>query len=52
MINCPLADECLTKGQAKVLAEMRLLERIGKGGGMIKVYYDGKGGWKVTTIKK
>jgi len=52
MVRCPLADKCFTKHQEKVLGEMRLMEKIAKGGGLIKAYYDGKGGWKVTSIKK
>jgi len=41
----------LTKAEAKVVNEMRLMERIGKGGGMIKTFWDGKA-WKVTAIRK
>lgn len=48
--TCPLADECLTVAQSAALAEMRLMEKIGKGGGLIKLYWDGKR-WKITAIR-
>lgn len=41
----------LTSAESKVLAEMKLMERIGKGGGMLKLFWDGKA-WKVTAIRK
>ena len=49
--RCPLVAECLTRDQEKVLAEMRLMEKIGKGGGMIKLFWDGRR-WKITIIRK
>lgn len=48
--TCPLAELCLTRAQEKALAEMRLMERIGKGGGIIKLFWDGKS-WRVTAIR-
>lgn len=47
---CPLASECLTPAQSQALAEMRLMEMIGRGGGIIKLYWDGKR-WKVTVVR-
>jgi hypothetical protein len=35
----------------KALAEMRLMERIGKGGGIIKLYWDGRR-WNITITRK
>lgn len=49
-VVCPLAQQCLTRDQEKVLAEMRLMERIGKGGGLIKLFWDGKK-WRITAIR-
>ncbi|MFA4972866.1 MAG: hypothetical protein WC683_09650 [bacterium] len=48
---CPLAAECLTRDQEKALVEMRLMERIGKGGGVIKLFWDGRR-WKITIVRK
>jgi hypothetical protein len=48
-VICPLAEKCLPRDYEQVLAEMRLMEKIGKGG-IIKLYWDGKG-WKVTAIR-
>lgn len=42
----------LTEYERRVIAEMRLLEKIARRGGMIKAFYDGKGGWRVTLIRK
>lgn len=44
---CPLVEECLTKAQSAALAAMREMQR-GRRGGLIKLYWDGKGTWKIT----
>jgi len=47
---CPLAEQCLPRIYERVLAEMRLMERVGRGGGMIKLFWDGRR-WKVAVIR-
>ncbi|NPV54537.1 MAG: hypothetical protein HPY71_13650 [Firmicutes bacterium] len=47
---CPLAEQCLPRFYERVLAEMRLMERVGKGGGIIKLFWDGKR-WRITAIR-
>jgi hypothetical protein len=47
-----VCDRCqLSAAEAKAVNEMRLMEKIGKGGGMLKMFWDGKA-WKVTAIRK
>jgi len=51
MTNCPPC--LLNDAERKVIAEMRLLARIGKRGGIVKVrWIADRQIWDVTTIKK
>ena len=49
-VVCPLAEKCLPRIYERVLAEMRLMERIGKGGGTIKLFWNGRR-WRVTVTR-